>query len=101
MTTVCAALVATLITVTVAPGTTAPEASRAVPAMLPRVICAIPAAGSSRIAASPARAARTAIVLKRIIPILLHWSWVEWFLGQTTANRGSNAHFAPRNARRP
>ncbi len=64
------ALVATLVTVIVAPGTTAPEPSRAVPAMLPRVICANPTAGN-RIAARTATPVRAAIIFKGIIPILL------------------------------
>jgi hypothetical protein len=39
--------------------------------MLPRVICAIPAAGTNRIAATQAHAARAASVFERTIPLLL------------------------------
>jgi hypothetical protein len=52
-------LVAMLVTVTVAPGMTAPEASRTVPEMAPRVICANAVVGS-RTASARAEAQRAA-----------------------------------------
>ena len=58
--------VAMLVTVTLAPGTTAPVASRTVPEMAPRVICAAERAGNAKI---PTRARARSLARTRSISL--------------------------------